>query len=573
MNFNHNRLFQDLITTQHEHRLLALLLITLHLSLWTDLPSALTRGLLLLHLGFFVLWQPLWRWDDIQRRYTYWGLLAIVLLLLVGWHSQWLLWLWQLLLIGLLGGRDLSQIRDRVANLIALSFLAISLFIVTLPQLFLLEPYWFNDPQWREAYFILRYAVLVVPLGLLLINADKHDPYRQHIDFFHGLVLSLVFLVWGLGSLVLLHYQQLSYPMAIFQMSLLLALLILLFVGVAMVLQNHNHLDQIWTRHLYRIGGTFEQWLASLAQPENYKSLNPQEFLHTGLQRLLTLPWICGLQWHSLHGEGQLGTTSMHHVNVTTHALDVTVYSPQRINASQYFHVKLLIQLLEHFHQAKRREDAFAQQAHLQAIHETGAKLTHDIKNILQSLHAISSAIETCQPNQFGDTQRMLQGQMPHLTQRLKRTLDKLQKPAEFSYTNIPVGLWWSNLQARYTKLKVDFYNHIDAENVLVPEDLFDNVVENLLQNALMKRKREPDITIEVSLFIQQKQLELTVCDTGSAIPPNIARDLLTQPVPSRDGFGIGLYQAAKQIAHTGYTLQLSINEDGQVCFALSNDG
>jgi len=220
---------------------------------------------------------------------------------------------------------------------------------------------------------------------------------------------------------------------------------------------------------------------------------------------------------------------------------------------------------------ARRREAAFAQQAHLQAIHETGAKLTHDIKNLLQSLHAITSVIESSPPKKFGDTQRLLQGQMPHLTQRLKRTLDKLQKPAEFSYSHVPVTLWWDNLKARYRKSQIEFSDHKETENILIPEDLFDNVSENLLQNALTKRQREPELQINVLLHISKRCLQLTVCDNGSPIPEEIANQLFSQPVPSRDGFGIGLYQAVKQLAHTGYKLKIVEDIEGQVCFELAS--
>jgi C4-dicarboxylate-specific signal transduction histidine kinase len=179
--------------------------------------------------------------------------------------------------------------------------------------------------------------------------------------------------------------------------------------------------------------------------------------------------------------------------------------------------------------------------------------------------------IEKTTPTEFDNTQKLLQGQLPHLTQRLKRTLDKLQKPAEFSYSNVPVMLWWSNLNARYRKSQIDFYHHKDNENVMIPEDLFDNVAENLLQNALEKRKREPDLHIEVSLEIQKRNLKLTVCDDGSKIPDDIYNNLFTQPVSSRDGFGIGLYHVVKYLVHTGYRLTITKNIDGQVCFELEN--
>jgi C4-dicarboxylate-specific signal transduction histidine kinase len=235
------------------------------------------------------------------------------------------------------------------------------------------------------------------------------------------------------------------------------------------------------------------------------------------------------------------------------------------------FHIRILIQLLEHFHQAKRRERAFAEQAHLQAIYETGAKLTHDIKNLLQSLHAIASVIQTSQPTQFGTTQRMLQGQIPHLVQRLKSTLDKLQKPTEVSYVKVPLDLWWENLNARYRKMNIHFVLEKNVENTMIPEELFDSVAENLLQNVLSKRKREPDLQIKVILQVDNHHLNLSVCDNGTVIPAEIANQLFSQPVSSRDGYGIGLYQLAKQVSNLGFTLKIDKNAEGRVCFRFSN--
>ena len=38
------------------------------------------------------------------------------------------------------------------------------------------------------------------------------------------------------------------------------------------------------------------------------------------------------------------------------------------------------------FYEAKRREETMRQNAYMQAFYETGSRLTHDIKNILQSV-------------------------------------------------------------------------------------------------------------------------------------------------------------------------------------------
>ncbi len=547
------------ISPKHEHRLLGLMLMSLHAVQWGDfsvLPFSdlLLRGVLLIHFVFFVLWQPLWNRFDPPSLRNQVGMIIFLFIFTV-FPNAWLMSIWQIILLGLMGGRDLVKARDRIVNMAALLFLSLNLFhqLFVMAQVYLLVP---------SIQLFLNYGLLCVPLTFLFISTNESREHRYYIDFFHGLIVLMLMIIMILGSLVIMHQSKVSLLLAIFQMSLVMAILILII----------SEFEQgVWTRHLFNIGNPFGQWLDDLAQPRNYKNLTPQEFLQAGFEQLLVLPWISGIAWQSIYGEDMLGAQDQQQIILTVQSLEITVYAHDRISGSHYFQIKTLIQLLEHFHQAKRREAAFAQQAHLQAIHETGAKLTHDIKNLLQSLHAITSVIESSPPNKFGNTQRLLQGQMPHLAQRLKRTLDKLQKPAEFSYSHVPVSLWWGNLKARYRKSHIEFTSLTETENILIPEDLFDNVSENLLQNTLMKRKREPDINIIMSLQISKRRLQLTVCDDGSSIPDEIAGQLLTQPVPSRDGFGIGLYQAVKQLANTGYQLNLIENVEGQVCFELAS--
>jgi len=558
------------IPPKHEHRLLGLMLLTLHATLWWNFSKLLTAFFLLTHFCLFMLWQPLWGLQEIPKPKNIIVLVASASLFII-FSNGLLINSWQIPLLGLMGGRDLVRLRDRFVNIAAIIFLLIELFL-NIHQIMVIGNFFAYYFYYIDIkLFFGEFLLLTIPCSFLLISTNNTVEYRYHVDFFHGLTFALLIIIIVLGSFMVMYYEEVSYPLAIFQVSLAIALFILAISWLWVFLTEEESIEQLWVRHLFNIGSSFEQWLANLAQPKNYRALTPKQFLHTGFEQLATLPWIAGIAWHSLYGEGFYGHEGKHQVTVSVQSIEATIYARHRINSTHYFHIRLLIQLLEYFHQAKRREEAFAQQAHLQAIHETGAKLTHDIKNLLQSLQAITSAIETCQPQQFGDTQKLLQNQMPLLTQRLKLTLDKFQKPTEFSYSNVPVTLWWSNLQARYGKQNINFFSKIHVENVLVPEDLFDNVVENLLQNALMKRKREPNLHIDVDLYIDKQILKLTVCDDGSLIPPEIAKDLLLRPLHSRDGFGIGLYQAAKQLAHTGYQLIILENKAGQVCFELGN--
>ena len=100
-----------------------------------------------------------------------------------------------------------------------------------------------------------------------------------------------------------------------------------------------------------------------------------------------------------------------------------------------------------------------------------------------------------------------------------------------------------------------------------IPFTLFDSVVDNLIENARNKRAQEPEISVRVRL--QGLPLSLSVCDSGSAIPEEMASHILHTVVESEQGFGVGLFQAARWAEQMGYRLQLTENIKGRVCFEL----
>ena len=104
----------------------------------------------------------------------------------------------------------------------------------------------------------------------------------------------------------------------------------------------------------------------------------------------------------------------------------------------------------------------------------------------------------------------------------------------------------------------------------LIPADLFDSVIDNLLENLREKAQLTTDMEIVISLVTDGWNTSLTLCDNGSKVPDDKARHILHEPLKSDSGLGIGLYQAARQAEALGYTLALSSNQDGKVCFELS---
>jgi len=231
-------------------------------------------------------------------------------------------------------------------------------------------------------------------------------------------------------------------------------------------------------------------------------------------------------------------------------------------------HLKLLTQMLGHFYEAKQREESQRMNAYTQAIYETGARLTHDVKNLLQSLRSLCAAAESSSTDEAGALQGLVKRQLPQIAQRLTVTLEKLQAPTQFSMVQVGATSWWEGLKQRYTRGGISFNEGTLNSTATVPGELFDSVAENLLQNAISKAQLHADTRIEVT-FDAESGGRLKIWDSGEAIPTQVAARLFSVPVPSRSGLGIGLYQAARQAEQAGYSLTLVSNNPGNVCFEL----
>jgi light-regulated signal transduction histidine kinase (bacteriophytochrome) len=117
--------------------------------------------------------------------------------------------------------------------------------------------------------------------------------------------------------------------------------------------------------------------------------------------------------------------------------------------------------------------------------------LTHDVKNILQSLRALMAAAEASGPEDADRLQQLLKRQLPQMAQRLQNTVDKLRQPSELDHQVQSVAKWWEGLKARYAQDQILFEPaELQAEGNL-PQDLFDSVADNLLTNALRKRREQ----------------------------------------------------------------------------------
>ena len=97
--------------------------------------------------------------------------------------------------------------------------------------------------------------------------------------------------------------------------------------------------------------------------------------------------------------------------------------------------------------------------------------MTHDIKNLLQSLNVLCAAAEQ-EAGGADELHVLMRRQLPVITQRLQQTLDKLSRPADASSIAIQARSWWRGLQRNYAGQDIAFREGEIGDQALLPRDL-----------------------------------------------------------------------------------------------------
>lgn len=545
-------------------RLMALMILSLHALLVWGETNHLYNALLLCHYGFFLLWQPVLR----QNAKLSWQVTVAIVIgasLSMFYMNWWITAFWIAGLFALIGGRIFSSepTRSRLPNILAASYLLAILLLWVVPKLLRTS----NDLAAAE--FLLIYLLPILPLIILFLSAkNKPATYTTNIDFFYTLLIFLLTLIVVLGSFAIGTIWQINY----------IQLLIVAVLGLAVTLvalswlwnpsSTFSGLELLMSRYLLSLGLPFEQWIRKIAMyAENESSADA--FLQAAMRELDSLNWVSGVMWKIENQSQQTGEATPFVSTFSFQQLHLTLYSRWQFTPAMYLHVQLLTQILGEFYEAKRREETISQNTYMQTLYETGSRLTHDIKNILQSLGTLSTAVEQSH-NASDDTRliELIKKQLPRLSQRLASTLTKLEMPSVEKKIQAKVGVWWKNFKQLNAHYQVQFETPTTMPKADIDPDVLDSVVDNLLQNALEKAKLEANVVITVTLMPSQ-HFCLEVSDTGSAIPAEIAERLFKSHVSSRNGLGVGLYHAAQQAKNAGYELSLIDNSNGEVRFRL----
>ncbi|UCH46776.1 MAG: sensor histidine kinase [Betaproteobacteria bacterium] len=557
-----------LIGALRQEHWLSLMLLALHGGLILELSDPLARALLTTHFGLFLLWQPLWRGEQrlVVRQVV---LILVAGAVLVAAGSWWLMALWISVLFSLIGGNmpGIRNVRQRIGSMLAALYLLSVLLMWVVPHLFEEQ----TIPPVVQA--TVTYGLLIPAALIFFIRPQKTERQTVYaLDLFYSVLLFLLVVVLVLGSFVIKQISHGNYIVALtqtlFGIALFLIVLSLLwdpragFVGIG----------QLVTRYFLSVGIPFERWMHSLAAIAERVD-DADQFAVLAAQELAVLPWVSGVRWKAVASNGEVGERTKHITEFSFGGLGIAVYTRFSPSPALVLHVRLLARLLGDYYESKVRAAQQRRNAYMQAIYETGSRLTHDVKNLLQSLRSLCNAAETSGEADAEAVRWLMRRQLPQIAQRLQITLDKLASDVSSAGEQSKAFDWWEGLKRRFAYEPVTFLETgltPDSDGTLHAE-LFDSVSDNLLQNALLKRRLSPGLSITITLRARDGGYALNVCDDGEPVADSVVERLFESPVSSsKTGLGVGLYQAGRYARESSYELRLVSNEPGRVCFELA---
>lgn len=541
------------------HVLLAGHLLMLHVLAFGGWKIPAVRLLWVVALGLFLIWQP---FVAGKRRVSIAQVVGLIFVVLCStWFlGPWLLLMWSGALAAAIGGRVLwTELRaERAGYLLAFGYLVGVVVLGVVPEISSAVSL---DPLPRD--LLARLMPLILPVLLFFPARPPQRRAEDSFDLFYGMLVFLVLAVFVLGALAFMLVGQVGYVESLFKTSFTVAGALLLVAWAWNPRAGFSGINSVFSRYILSVGMPLDQWLVHLAE-ESEREVDPGRFIESVMQHLQNVSWVLGASWQVSECHGQSGEQTPYRQGYEINGVVLSVCFRYRPSTAMRWHVEWLLRLAAEFYLVKRQTHQLQRMGYLQAVYETGARVTHDVKNILQSMQSLCYVAS--QPGDPAQLSALLGRQLPQIAERLRVTLDKLQTPeVSADISLVDAVLWWSRLQERYSHTRIVWQGSI--VNVgLVPGALFDSVAENLLQNALAKRQRQAGVTI----LVMFSEAGLVVSDDGTPLADDLAERIFLEPVNSEDGLGIGLYHAAQQAEAAGYQLMLSDNQLGLVRFRLS---
>lgn len=549
-----------------QHFLLLGILLSFSLTVADGPGSLMGRLWWLVGCGLFLLWQPL---VNTRRRLSWPQVLAV--LATVAGLVFWLDWLWLavsvVLLTALVGGKVIVARERRLGwyYLLAFGFLCVLLFVWVSPRLY-------GDSLGGAVEAWSRWlSVGALVAVMAMMPWRRVDEETRVFDFLVSLLVLLILASVLLAVGILVAIQHVSHVEALVRALVSLGGAVLVLSWIWNPQLGFGGFGSIVSRYLLRFGFPFEDWLRRVSDLFDQEA-DPEAFLDRALESFTDLPWVVGGVIERGHGAASksFGGRERHQAALAHGDLRLVLFTSYAWSASLIWQANLLFKLVVEFYRARQRERLLRQLQYVQAVYETGSRVTHDVKNLLQSMEGLCFALKEHEDGEDGqEVVNLMRRQLPVISQRLRSTLDKLAAPSSEALELGGLVDWWVALQQRYLALGIAFAQSAVAGSCQVPLVLFDNVADNLIANALQKRSAYPHLRVAVTLDVDGDEVVLRVSDDGLPVDEPVAGALFGAPVSSASGLGVGLFHAAQLASRLGYVLGLSENRSGAVAFSL----
>ncbi len=546
---------------QLEQQILAAILLLLHGLTWSFTDKFIHFSMMFVLYGLFFMWQPLWGKDKKINTTPSFVVLILLLAFSYYYHNESLI-LFSLIVSGLIGSRLFSQNTSRAFDLLAISILIIEMAIGIIPNTFV-------QIQLPVQFTSLIQTLLLIPiLGFFFApSPERTQQPRSQIDFMHGLLTATLIFLALLGGIVINILYGVDYLD-----GLLLTVFIVstLSIGISWFWNpgiGYSGLGVLWNRYAMTIGGPFEIWINTLTTLIEEPYISASEFLQAACDHLIENDWLNGIQWQfknlTIVSGAKSGAMFQHKLS---DQILVTIYFKSDPGKALRQHTILLIRMAYQFYLAKLNQDKMRAQEHFETIHHTGARLTHDIKNILQSIKTSIDIVQVKPDDNKQKPNKLLRQNLDQISRRLESTLDKLKSPEiSTSIKIISLEEWFRRFQSEHSYPWLTVNQDINL-NHAIPCELFDSVISNLISNT--QNKKEVSSVI-LDITANSEMIVVTVCDNGEQLNPDLENNLFIKPVSTGEGMGIGLYQSAIMARSFNFELELANNEKGKVCFSL----
>lgn len=493
------------------------------------------------------------------------GALALAAVLLLEWAAP----VWLCLLSGLTFSRLLFSegVARFVSELFALLFMCVVASLLMVPGLHL-------APASAQALREVSAAPLAVMWAFIALveasAAASRAPSGRDSDHVSTLLFALTMGFFLLLAVTIDNSSGLGYHESV-AAALGIGIALALALTLAWAPFAKWGLGSMVARHLFPTDVSLEKWAQRMSELAMI-SEDAEQFIAKAAEDLREVARLDLVEWRDgASGKSTAGRPARHRASHRIGPLVLTLHSRRRLSHIRRMMDHFRVEIMMHFYLSKRRETRYASERSSLRDQETGLRLSHDIRNILHSVKAISGLAKTSKDEKLLS---LVRNQLPEIGRRLEDALKMIDQPElerERASARISALLWWGRTTRRFESLADGF--ELDEgldDSDTVPAGLFDRAAENFVSNALKKRRDGAPVGITLALRKSRGgRPGLVVTDTGARVPPQVARDLFHKPVDSADGTGIGLFDLHGEARALGHSVRLERNVDGQVSFSM----